>query len=888
MTETHRESLSGPIATEWRLGHDSRCPKFDFNLSNQLSAQILQCAINNELVFRGENSVRKCISLISATVLLQLLMPTISFADESYDLDIQGQDVPAALQDFATQTGLQVVYFTAVTDDAAPTQSLEGRYSAEEALDRLLEGSDLTYTSVDAETYSIAKKDATEVAEKPEGKWRPASQDQSLMAQNTTSDQALTNSRNSSTNNSSDTVETPYDEIIVTSQIREENFQNVPVTGTVFNSAALEANRLVEITDVARFVPGFSASSFNNSSPNYSVRGAMNTFSQAGVSKPVGIFVDDVYIPRYSAAAFELFDVRQMAVLRGPQGTLFGRNVTGGAIQVYTTEPSLDQTVIKLRAGVGNYSFSELSAFVSIPFTNEFAGKLSVSKKKRNGFSVDRFNGRDVEDQDAINVRGSLLYVPSDNVTMKVSADYATDQNGSKGYSFVSSLDGLDLTGNDGNIRTTELRVPQSYDRDIFGVSAHIDVSLNSGDFQSITAYRRSKSRELYSLGAADVTLPSVSVQFIKDDNDAPTSFSQEFRYISEQSERFDFVAGAFFYLERNDRFLGDTLLGANGNAVFVSRDFTVEAKTHSLAAYFNGTVHLGPNFDLGFGGRYTKEEKDVSVIFIDNNNAGNSFTTAPGNDFNEFTPRVTLSYYATDAITLFASRTEGFTAGGFNTETNNQGSVESGFAPETITATELGIKSSWNDGNLIVNLTVFDQEYEDKQEGFLLPGNIFSILNASKASMTGAELELAWSISDSFRTTIAYSRLDAKYDSFVLPDDDFSGNKLQTAPESTYSIALDYGSDLGSGYLDAGVSYTWQDDYFTGASNIPDFFIDSYGLLNARIGYEWGGGRWAAKLWGKNLGDEDFVQIRGTVGAIAEYYGAPRTYGLNVTYSTE
>lgn len=832
--------------------------------------------------------MRYYISLLSAAVTLLLVMPTSSIADESYELDIQGQDVPAALQDFATQTGLQVVYFAAVTDDAAPTRSLEGTYSAEEALNRLLEGSDLTYASVDDETYSIAKKDTTEVVDPSEGKRRPTSKTQVLMAQNTTSERSVTSSQNDSLGNLSYADDLPYDEIVVTSQIREENFQDVPVTGTVFTSAALEANRLVEIADVARFVPGFSASSFNNSSPNYSVRGAMNTFSQAGVSKPVGIFVDDVYIPRYSAAAFELFDVRQMSVLRGPQGTLFGRNVTGGAIQVYTTEPSLDETILKFRAGVGNYSFSELSAFASIPFTDEFAGKLSVSKKKRDGYSVDRFNGRDVEDQDAINVRASLLYVPSDTVTMKVSADYATDQNGSKGYSFVSSLDGLDLTGNDGDTRTSELRVPQSYDRDIFGISAHIDVSLDSGEFQSITAYRRSTSRELYSLGAADVTLPSVSVQFIKDDNDEPTSFSQEFRYISERSERFDFVAGAFFYLESNDRFLGDTLLGANGNAVFVDRDFTVEAKTHSLAAYFNATVHLGPKFDVGFGGRYTKEEKDVAVAFVDNNNAGNSFVTAPSNDFNEFTPRVTLSYYATDAITLFASRTEGFTAGGFNTETNNQSSVETGFAPETITATELGIKSSWNDGNLIANLTVFDQEYKDKQEGFLLPGNIFSILNASKSSMKGAELEIAWNLSDAFRTTIAYSKLDAKYDSFVLPNDDFSGNKLQTAPDSTYSIALDYGSEVGNGFLDAGVSYTWQDNYFTGASNIPNFFIENYGLFNARIGYEWGDGRWAAKLWGKNLGDEDFVQIRGTVGAIGEYFGPPRTYGMNITYSTE
>jgi iron complex outermembrane receptor protein len=677
------------------------------------------------------------------------------------------------------------------------------------------------------------------------------------------------------------------DEIVVTAQIREENFQDIPVTGTIFGAEALENNRLFEIDDIARFTPGFASSYFNNSSPSFSVRGAMNTFSQAGASKPVGIFIDDVFVPRYSAAAFELFDVRQVSVLRGPQGTLFGRNVTAGAIQVFTSEPSLDESRLQLRAGAGNYDLTEISAFASGPLSNSVAGKLSVSQKTRDGYSVDRFNGRDVEDLDSFNVRAALLFAPNDDLEIRLLADYAKDDNGGKGYTFVSSNDGLDTTGNDGNIRTTELRVPQSYDRDISGISAHVDWTVGSGTVQSITAYRSSDSREYYSLGAADVTLPSVSTQFLKDDNDDPDSFSQEIRFVSEEYDSFNFVAGLYFYDEDTERYLGDVLLGAGGNAQFVNRDFFVSAKTESIAAYVSATFHVTSKFDIGIGGRYTSEDKDVTVDFVDNNNAANNFVTSPGSSFSEFTPRITLSYFPNDDVTLFASRTEGFTAGGFNTETNNIDAIELGFKPETIVAYELGAKTAWQDGRLIANITLFDQEYEDKQEGYLLPGSFFSIFNAAKATMTGAELEFSWLATDALSLSATYSKLDAEYDEFVIPGgDDFSDNKLQTAPESSYSLAVDYEKPVAGGTVLAGLSYTWQDDYFTGASNVPEFLIDSYGLLNARIGYAWSEEQWRVMLWGSNLSDEDFVRIRGTSGAIAEYYGPPRTYGINFTYS--
>ena len=681
------------------------------------------------------------------------------------------------------------------------------------------------------------------------------------------------------------------EEVLVTAQLREENLQDIPVSGTAFSGATLSENRLLEIDDIAHFTPGLTGSFFNYSSPIIAVRGANNTFSQAGASKPVGVFLDGVFIPRYSASSFELFDLEQITVLRGPQGTLFGRSVTGGAIQINTSQPSFEDSEYQFGVGAGNFDLVEVSGYASGRLSDTAAGKISVSYRDRDGFSEDRFSGQTLEDLNSINVRAGLVLLPRDDIEIRLAADYASDESGGRGYSFVSSNDGTNLTGNDGDKRTAELRVPQDYERDISGLSAHVDWKINSGEFQSITAYRQSEAQEIYSLGAADVTLPSVSTQFLKDEIDEPTSFSQELRFVSDRFDIFDFVTGIYYYSEDTDRFVGDTLLGVGGRAVFIDRAFYVNVDTESLAAYASVTFHLGENFDLGIGGRYTSESKDVSVEFVDNNRPTNDFQVSPSDDFAEFTPRITLTWFPSESVTLFASRTEGFTAGGFNTETNNATAIQLGFDPETITAYELGAKTVLADGRVVANLSLFDQEYEDKQEGFFTPaGPYFSIFNASKASMKGAEVELSWAISDALSTSATYSALDTEYDDFVIPlGADFTGNKLQTAPEGKFSLVVDYSKELGNGNsVTAGLSYSWQDDYFTGASNSPDFHIDSYSLYNARLGYAWANQRWRLDFWAKNLGDEDYVRIRGTSGALAEYFGAPRTYGVNLTYQNQ
>lgn len=799
--------------------------------------------------------------------------------------NIAPQPLVTALIEFSRQAQVQVMS-AGVDLGKRQAPRLNGTFTIKRALGLLLAGSGLQYSSTGPNTIAITSVSAGLRSEHV-GTDGDAAQTLAAAPQASSSTPEQPTAPPARPGSLASQEQAVIEEVIVTAQFRQQDIQDVPISITAFTAEQLEADRLQSLEEIARFAPGFSASTFSNSSPIFAIRGATNTFSQAGASKPVGVFIDGVYVPRYSAASFDLFDLQRIEVLRGPQGTLFGRNVTGGAIQIVTARPSLADRHLQLKAGAGNFDLYEIGGLLSSPFGDTTAGKISFSYRKRDGFAVDRFNGRDLEDLDSLGTRGQFLIAPSESFEILLSADYSSEDNGGRSYSLVSDSTGTNFSDNDGDIRTAELRSPQTYGRDVWGASAQLDWRLGGGTLTSISAYRRSDSRDVYSLGAGDVTLPTVSTQTLRDDTDEPDVLSQELRFVSEESDRLGYVFGLYYYNEDTGRVVGERILGADGAATLTDRVFNVNAETSSYAAYADVTFHFGEKFDLRVGGRYTDERKEVLVDFLDNRVPANSFLVNPDTDFSEFTPRIALSFSATDDVMLFASRTEGFTAGGFNTETNSAPGVLLGFDPETIVAYEAGAKTQWFDRALVANLTLFSQEFTDKQEGFFNPtGPFFSIFNAAEATMEGVELELHWRPTEAFGVSLNYAKLDTEYDRFVIPGGaDFSGNRLQTAPESSFAIRFDYRKSLGPGSLLAGVNYSWQDDYFTGASNEPNFLIDSWSLVDATLGYEIAEGTWRIDLWGKNLADEEYVRIRGTIGAIAEYYGPPRTYGLSVTF---
>ena len=834
-------------------------------------------------------TLRRLLAMVFISVIVVCAASTLTAGEQTFLFNVPRSSADVAINTIAEQADAQVLFpFDKVKSIEA--NGLHGEYTLVEALKLALEGTGLSTDFTDSGaimvTFTPDQSKLNEEGTAPMKKERKStllSKAALFLFGTLTSEGAI----------SQDTVTDPealvLEEVIVTAQLREQNLQDVPVSVTAFSGEDMEDFRLFSLQDIARFTPGFTGSSFNNSNPIFAVRGANNTFSQAGASKPVGVFIDEVFIPRNSAANFDLFDLEQVAVLRGPQGTLFGRNVTGGALQITTAKPSLEKPELKLKLGGGNLDYIEAAGLGSVPLSDNAAGKVSFSYKNRDGYITDRFNDLDYNDIETLSIRGQLLFEISDDIEVIASADYTKDDTNSRGYTLVSNSAGTDFSDNDGDIKTAELDVPQDFDREIWGVSLRAYWDLAPGTVSSVTAYRESDATEFYSLGAGAVALPTVSTQFIKNEIDEPKMFSQELRFVSAKGEKFDYILGFYYYNEDTDRVVDDLLLGISGFVTFVDRSFDVNVDTESYAFYADATVHLFDTVDISFGGRYTNEDKEVTVNFTDARNMASNFLVTPQADFDEFTTRVAINWHASENINLFASRTEGFTAGGFNTETNSATAITLGFNPETITAYEVGAKTQWLDDSLIFNITGFIQDFEDKQEGFFnVAERFFSIFNASEASMDGVEIEAAWYPTDGLALNFSYSYLETEYERFVIPGGaDFTGNRLQTAPENTFSAGFNFRhpiKDVGSLLLNA--SYAWQDDYFTGASNSPNFLIDSYGLVNASVGFETSDGRWRISLWGNNLSDKEYVLIRGTSGAIGEYYGAPITYGATLTFN--
>ena len=682
------------------------------------------------------------------------------------------------------------------------------------------------------------------------------------------------------------------EEVIVTAQHRPQPVQDVPIAVTAISGETLQNQDLFELSEVARLTPGFTSSSFSQSEPIFAIRGASNTFSQAGASKPVGVFLDDVYISRNTASAFELYDLEQIAIARGPQGTLFGRNVTGGAVMLNTSRPSMEETEVRFEVGAGNYNSIDLRALASGPLGDAVAGKLSTTVRSADGYGEDRLVDREQNDLDTKNIRAQLLTQSAESFQALFSLDYSEDNNNGRTLSAV-----LPENADDGDIRTSEHGVAQEYSRETTGAAMHLDWDTGIGDFKSITAFRDGESADFYSFSSTSFTLlpsfnPFFPFQQVARWNEQPTTLSQEFRFVSKPGGKIDYVAGLYFF---DDEVARQTttlrLAGQTGNTTR-DHEFDERVENESTAAYANVDVHLTEALTLTLGGRYTYEEKAVQVDFSDGLNNDNSFNSPEFSEsWSEFTPRVVANWSMSEDASLYASYTEGFTSGGFNTQGSSADVIGQAFDPETIQSVELGVKTLWADQRVSVNATVFQQNYQDKQEGFLNTNFNFVIVNASEATMEGIEVELAWAVTDGLSLYGSYAYLDASYDDFIIPgieeDDDRSGNLLANSPENSGALGAEYRHKKAWGSLIFNANATWQDDYFTGSENRDTFLIEGYSLINANIGYETADGHWQITLWGKNLSDEDYVLIRsdfGDVIGVGESYGSPMTYGVKLT----
>ncbi len=740
-------------------------------------------------------------------------------------------------------------------------------------------------------------------------------------------DQAL--SQQSTGTENGDDQDSATADIVVTARRLEESLQRVPSSVSAFNERALDRIQATDPTGLQGAVPNLNIVQGRGSSnaTNIYIRGvgqpdALQTFDPA-----VGVYVDDVYLSRIRGTQLDLLDIERIEVLRGPQGTLYGKNTIGGALKVVTRRPGKDFR-FNGQIAVGSFKQAEVKSSASGPLSPTISVGLAFLKSMRDGYVEDQLSDREYNDKDTTAFRGDIAFTPSERLRLDVAADFTRDDAAMTVGQPLNNLTTLytpffgtilPVPNQAGNGYDYEARIsptlPNSTKLKHRGGSATLSYDLTDAlTFKSITALRKLDTADFIDI---DATVFNSGDVFVGVDQ---KQFSQEFQ-LTYTNDRFTGVAG-LYYLKENvsshQEAYGSDLLRvfASVPAIPFLRTIDDKLKTRSKAAYANGSFALTDTVRLSAGIRFTHEEKDyarttdrfLNGAFLDR------YSFAPSSSWSDVSPSASLDWQATKDVMLYARVAKGFKSGGFNGRANTA-AESTEYNPEKALSFEAGFKSRIA-SQLTLNGAIFHNNYRDFQArvGSAELDPIFgtaptlSVLNAGKLRIRGAELEAAWTPAKGLLLDTQIGYLDAEYREF--DDARFPGGSraFQTpafSPKWTLRTGAQYTFDLsGSGSLTVGGQSRYKsrsalavDNTFIvypptagqGTTNeVPGLFQNGYWLHDARIVWDSPGKHYAIGLYGNNLAGKKYktdAQEFSSVGNIRTvYYGAPQTVTLRLT----
>ncbi|WP_396595451.1 TonB-dependent receptor [Brevundimonas sp. R86498] len=695
------------------------------------------------------------------------------------------------------------------------------------------------------------------------------------------------------------------DDIIVTAQRREQSLQDVPLAITAFSAETLERTAATGIQDIAAKAPGVTLTQFNIGEPQLYIRGVGTTSDSAASDPSIGISIDEVSIGRAGASSLAFLDIERVEILRGPQGTLYGRNASGGALNVYTRRPQMeDTTMALLRAG----SFNEYGAEVVLNrrMGEDSAARLALRVNRNDGYAENVPSGRGLEGGKQYGARLSLLN-ESGPWTVLGSVDVSRDRMdgharipvtaSATAPAFVSLINGL-RTGLD---RRQSFSSADNYqNRDNIGATVRVEYEADAFNVVSLTSYRDNSYRWRDNLGG----LPFPNFPLEVDDQAAEdaSQFSQEFRLVSRPESPISWVAGLFYFSEdvdRSERFIVRTGLPIAPPSFGGDTTFLQTAANRSYAVFGQATVPFADIWELTVGARWTHDERDVTQIARDNDRGlsppagiplgptGTPYSTTGSAEFEEPTWKVALAVEPFEDVRLYASYDRGYKAGAFPSTAQTAVQARTPLRSEILDNYELGLKSTLLDGRLRLNGALFRLEYDDLQVYELL--GLTLVTSNAQAEVDGYELEGAFALSNSITLGGSYTHLDAHYTSnaqsgaLILP---YNNLTLPRSPDSQYTLYADGEWDAFGGQLAARIDYQWTDDFFFDPSNNPEVLSPAHGLVSAYASWEASNGVKIA-VYGKNLGDEEYqTHIIKNVGVGFSVFGAPRSWGIAVSRS--
>ena len=725
----------------------------------------------------------------------------------------------------------------------------------------------------------------------------------------------------------------PLEEVVVTAQKRAGNLQDTPIAISAVTGDAIEKLNIDDIGAIAAANPSLVYSEAGGEAQLY-IRGIGSNIFNIGADQSVATHIDGVYTGRANMGLTQFLDIDRVEILRGPQGTLYGRNATGGAINIISRAPT-DEFEGYVSGLVGSFDRIDVRGAVSGPITENLSGRLAVRRLKDDGYTedLDPQGGDKVDDNDLAALRGSLRW-KSDALTATLIAEYSEFENGNTSIFPIDNTGLAESLGAKPNrdIHKTYNNTPSFHEWETGGVTGILDWAVTDTTNLNLTVgYRDWDSDFLFNTDGTEIEITRTTLSYESE------QLSAELR-LSGESGWGRWLVGAYWFDEDKYGALGLVRSGFTPPAVLVPRSFIFRADGTGEATALFGQVDfkLADTWTLSAGLRYSDEKKGdflrQSTLLPDNELLG-LFTPNPIPDatpastrrvsrsWDAWTPRVGLEFRPADDRLFYLTYSEGFKSGGFN----DLSVVNPPFDPELVDSIEVGAKTEWLGGRLRANASAFYYDYTDLQVSvFASVGSITTTFttNAAEATVQGLELDLVAKVTESLDIAASLAVLDATYDRFVTPYGsctavnvaldarcagrvglprliDAAGNRLNNAPEFKGSVSATYRFDLsGGGSISLqGAAHHQGRVYFLPA-NTTVMSQSSYTLVDARIGYENESGDLAVGAFVKNLADEDYfhniVQFTSTsdarkdvfaIGNALGYPAAGRQWGVEVTY---
>lgn len=705
------------------------------------------------------------------------------------------------------------------------------------------------------------------------------------------------------------------EEVIVTAEKRSANLQDVPSSINAFSGEAIANEGWKDIHRLQEAVPSLVIGGESRARPYISIRGVGTRKFDIGTDSSVAIFIDEIYVARFSASLNGIMDLEQIEVLKGPQGTLWGRNTIGGAISMTTRKPT-NELEAHFKAGIGNEGYYQLGGSISGPIVEDkLLARLSVSTSDIDGVYEDTVSGN--TNNNEINAaRLNVLGFATERWEIGVSADYNKVKADAvlteivPGDAFpvvlVSPQDprvpGVVAEGAEARYQNA-YSTPGYVDRENSQVALKAVYEGETVEFLSLTSYSDEDYTELRDF---DGTSINVWNQYIDQSSD---QVSQEFRLSSVDGgfatfgDRLKWVAGLYYYedhAKRLDRFdvSQDAILNPPSLGLFNAQTwFDMKIDVTSYAVFGQATYALTDKMNLTLGLRYTKDEKSFANDTRTNNTAppvAESFLVSDKANFSSTDPKITLDYHFTDEVMAYATYAKGYKSGGIQFAVGTPEDALKPIDEERLDSFEVGVKSRFWDQRVQLNASAYFYDFQDQQlqQIIQIEGAPVAITeNAAESDMTGIELELLALLTDSVTLDIKYAWQDAKFGDFESEEGDFSGNHMPASPENAVAINLTKIVELPDmGSLTFRAGYSWKDQQYFNFRNDELALQDDYGIVNLAAWWDFADDRTRVRVFCDNCNDEEylanFTSFPALFGGGRRSWEYGRLYGLEVAYA--